>query len=109
MAGKKFGFVLAEKVPGSYFALSEAEREEPGKAFEALLTKYSGKVDMVRRYWTRAFTSEVTDVFVMECDDVMDMHKLVQELNQMMGAAGGDPERFGTDVSLWAGVNPDAG
>jgi hypothetical protein len=44
----------------------------------------------------------------MECDDVMEMHSLVQELNQM-GASGGDPERFGKDVSIWVGVNPDAG
>jgi hypothetical protein len=108
MAGRKFGFVLAEKVPGSYFALPESEREAPGKAFEALLTKYAGKVEIVRRYWTRAFTSEVSDVFVIECDDMMDMHNMVQELNEMMGASGGDPERFGKEVSIWAGVNPDA-
>jgi hypothetical protein len=108
MAGKKFGFVMAAKVPGSYFALPQSEREEPGKVFEALLTKYAGKVDLVRRYWTSAFSAEVSDVFVMECDDVMEMHNLVQELNQM-GSSGGDPERFGKDVSIWVGVNPDAG
>jgi len=45
----------------------------------------------------------------MECDDVMEMHNLVQELNQMMAASGGDPERFGKDVATWVGVNPDAG
>jgi hypothetical protein len=109
MAGKKFGFVMAAKVPGSYFALSDSEREEPGKVFETLLTKYSGKVDLVRRYWTSAFTTEVTDVFLMECDDMMDMHNLVQELNQMMGASGKDPDRFGKEVTIWVGVNPDAG
>ena len=109
MAGKKFGFVMAAKVPGSYFALPQSEREEPGKVFEALLTKYAGKVDLVRRYWTSAFSTDVSDVFVMECDDVMEMHNLVQELNQMMAASGGDPERFGKDVATWVGVNPDAG
>ena len=109
MAGKKFGFVMAAKVPGSYFALPESEREEPGKVFEALMAKYAGKVDLVRRYWTSAFTAEVTDVFVMECDDVMEMHNLTQELNQMIAASGGDPDRFGREVTIWVGVNPDAG
>ena len=109
MAGKKFGFVMAVKVPASYFALPESEREEPGRVFASLLAKYAGKVDLVRRYWTSAFTTEVSDVFVVECDDVMDMHNLTQELNQMMGATGADPDRFGRDVSIWVGVNPDAG
>ena len=108
MAGKKFGFVLAEKVPNSYFTLSESEREEPGKAFETVLAKYTGKVDVVRRYWTRAFTADVTDVFVIECDDVMDMHNMVHEINEALGASGNDPDRFGREVALWVGVNPDA-
>lgn len=108
VAGKKFGFVMAEKVPGSYFSLSEAERDEPGRVFETLLGKYAGKVELVRRYWTRSFSAEVTDVFVMECDDMMDMHNLTQELHEMMGASGLDPDRFGKEVSIWAGVNPDA-
>jgi hypothetical protein len=107
MAGKKYGFIMAAKVPGSYFALPESERELPGKVFETLTQKYAGKVDFVRRYWTSAFTAEVSDVFVAECDDVGDMHALMQELNQMM-AQGGDPDRFGKDVSIWVGVNPDA-
>jgi hypothetical protein len=109
MAGKKYGFVLAEKVPASYFALSEAEREAPGKAFEVLLTKYAGKVDLVRRYWTRAFNAEVSDVFVMECDDMMDMHNLIEDVHKALGADGNDPDRFGKDVTIWVGVNPDAG
>ena len=109
MPGKKYGFVVAAKVPASYFALPESEREVPGKAFEAVLAKYAGKVDMVRRYWTSAFTTEVSDVFILECDDVMDAHNLMQELNQSMAGAGGDPDRFGKEVSIWAGVNPDAG
>lgn len=109
MAGRKFGFVMSAKVPGSYFALPESEREEPGKVFEQLLTKYAGKVDLVRRYWTSAFTAEVSDVFVMECDDMMDMHNLVQDLNQMTGATGKDPDRFGKEVTILVGVNPDAG
>jgi hypothetical protein len=108
MPGKKFGFVMGAKVPSSYFTLPEAEREAPGKLMEELMAQYAGKVDFVRRYWTGAFTTEVTDVFVMECDDVMDIHNLVQDLNQKMGALGGDPDRFGKDVSIWVGVNPDA-
>jgi hypothetical protein len=108
VSGKKFGFIMAAKVPSSYFALPDAEREAPGKAFEELMGKYAGKVDMVRRYWTSAFTTEVTDVFVVECDDVMDLHNMVQDLNKKMGELGGDPDRFGKDVSIWVGVNPDA-
>jgi hypothetical protein len=33
---------------------------------------------------------------------------MVQEMNTLM-AQGGDPERFGETVSIWVGVNPDAG
>jgi hypothetical protein len=44
----------------------------------------------------------------MECDDLMDAHNMVQEMNTLM-ARGGDPERFGETVSIWVGVNPDAG
>jgi hypothetical protein len=108
MAGKKYGFVMAAKVPGSYFALTEAEREEPGKVFEQLLSKYQGKVEVLRRYWTSAFTAEVSDVFVMECDDPMDAHNMMQEMTQLM-SKNGDPERFGAEVRTWFGVNPDAG
>lgn len=108
MAGRKFGAVMAAKVPGSYFALPEAEREAPGKVMEQLMPKYAGKVDFVRRYWTSAFTAEVSDVFVMECDDLTELHNLNQELTQLM-AQGGDPDRFGETVSIWVGVNPDAG
>jgi hypothetical protein len=108
MPGKKFGFVLSARVPGSYYSLSEAEREAPGRVFEELLARYAGKVDFLRRYWTSAFSAEVSDVFVMECDDPMDMHSMVQELNNLM-AKDGDPERFGKSVSVIVGVNPDAG
>lgn len=108
MAGRKFGVIMAAKVPGSYFALPAAERDEPGKAFEQLVGKYAGKIDFVRRYWTSAFTTEVSDVFVVECDDLMELHNMSQELTQLL-AKGGDPERFGKDVSIWVGVNPDAG
>lgn len=107
MAGRKFGIVMAAKVPVSYFALPESERELPGKAFEQLIAKYAGKIDFVRRYWTRSFTTEVTDVFVIECDDLMEVHQFNEELTQML-AAGGDPERFGRDVTIWVGINPDA-
>lgn len=109
MAGKKYGVIMAAKVPGSYFALPDAEREVPGKVFEELIGKYAGKVDFVRRYWTSAFTAEVSDVFVIECDDLMDFHAMTQEMNQLMSANGADPDRFGREVSTWVGVNPDAG
>jgi hypothetical protein len=108
MAGKKYGMVMAARVPGSYFALSKEEQEEPGKVMEQLMGKYGGKVEFVRRYWTRAFSADVTDVFVVECDDLMDAHEMMQEMNTLM-AKSGDPDRFGETVALWVGVNPDAG
>ena len=108
MAGKKYGVVMAAKVPGSYFALPENEQKEPGKVFEDLIKKYDGKVDFLRRYWTSAFNTEVSDVFVMECDDPMDVHNLMQEMTHRL-ARNGDPERFGVDIKTWFGVNPDSG
>jgi hypothetical protein len=66
------------------------------------LAKYEGRVDLLRRYWISAFTADVTDVFVMECDDLMDAHSLNQELNEAL-SEGGDPERFGKTVTIWAG------
>ena len=108
MAGRKYGIVMAAKVPGSYFALSQDEQEAPGKVFEDLMARYAGKVDLVRRYWTSTFSAEVSDVFVLECDDLMDAHNFNQEMTQLM-AQGGDPDRFGETVAIWAGVNPDAG
>ncbi|HWC28865.1 MAG TPA: hypothetical protein VG845_02175 [Dehalococcoidia bacterium] len=108
MAGKKYGIVMAARVPGSYFTLSKEEQEQPGKVFEQLVGKYGNKVEFIRRYWTSAFTADCTDVFVMECDDLMDAHTMMQEMNTLM-AQGGDPERFGETVSIWVGVNPDAG
>ena len=107
MAGKKFGVVLAAKVPGSYFALSESEQEKPGKIMEQLSQKYAGKVDLVRRLWTSAFTAEVSDVFFIECDDLMDVHRFSQEMAKLF-SEGGNPERFGTNVKIFVGVNPDA-
>jgi hypothetical protein len=108
MPGKKYGLVMAARVPGSYFALPKEEQEEPGKVMEQLMAKYGGRVDFVRRYWTSAFNAEVSDVFVMECDDLMDAHEMMQEMTASM-AKGGDPERFGETVAIWVGVNPDAG
>ena len=107
MAGKKFGVVIGAKVPGSYHTLGESDQAIPGKAMEELGPKYAGKVDFVRRLWTGAFTTEVSDVFLVECDDIMDAHNYMQDLTRLL-AKGGDPERFGTDVKIWVGVNPDA-
>jgi hypothetical protein len=108
MAGKKYGVVMAAKVPGSYFALSEDEQAIPGKVMEAMAPAYAGKVELLRRLWTSAFTTEVSDVFYIECDDLMDLHRFQQELTQRL-AEKGNPERFGVDVKVWVGVNPDAG
>jgi hypothetical protein len=107
MAGKKFGLVIGAKVPGSYHTLPAADQAIPGAAMEELGPKYAGKVDIVRRLWTSAFTTEVSDVFLVECDDLMDAHNYIQDLTRLL-ARGGDPDRFGTDVKIWAGVNPDA-
>ena len=107
MAGKKYGMIMAAKVPGSYFTLPEEEQQQPGAIIGQLMQKYAGKVDFVRRYWTSAFTAEVSDVFVMEYDDPMDGHNLMQEVTQLMSRTG-DPDRFGETKVVWVGVNPDA-
>ena len=107
MAGKRFGVVVAVKVPGSYHALPADEQAVPGMLMAQLAPKYAGKVDFVRRLWTRAFTADVTDVFVVEADDMMDVHNFTQDLHRLE-SEGGDPDRFGIEVAVWAGVNPDA-
>ncbi len=109
MAGRKFGAVVAVKVAGSYFALGEEERQAPGKVMAELAARYAGKVDILRRLWTRAFTAEVTDVFYVECDDLMDLHNWTQETNELMARGGMDPDQYGATIALWVGVNPDAG
>jgi hypothetical protein len=108
MAGKKYGAVLQAKVKGAYFTLSEQEQNIPGEVFGQLMQKYAGKVELVRRYWTRAFSSDVTDVLIFEFDDPADFHAYMEELMRGM-AASGDPDRFGEDVSVTFGINPDAG
>lgn len=108
MAGKKYGVVIYAKTPANYQAMSAAEKAKPGKAFQQTLKKYAGKVDVVRRYWTSAFTHEASDVFVMECDDPMVMHTFQEDLDRAMAAGGGDPNRFGTTVHVTFGINPDA-
>ena len=107
MAGKKFGLVVAVKVPASYHSLSADEQAVPGLAMARLAPKYAGKVDIIRRFWTSAFTAEVSDLFIVEADDMMDVHNFTQELTRLE-AEGGDPDRFGVEVKVWAGVNPDA-
>ena len=74
MAGKKYGVIIYAKTPANYQAMSAAEKAKPGKAFETTLKKYAGKVEVLRRYWTSAFTHEASDVFVMECDDPLRDH-----------------------------------
>lgn len=107
MAGKKYGAVLQAKVKGAYFTLPETEQNLPGEVFGELMQKYAGKVDLVRRYWTRAFSSEVTDVLILECDDPANFHAFSEEMTRRL-AAGGDPDQYGEDVSVVFGINPDA-
>jgi hypothetical protein len=108
MAGRKYGAVIQARVKGAYFSLPQKDQDLPGEVFGELMQKYAGKIDLVRRYWTRAFNAQVTDVLVFECDDPADFHAFSEDLTRMM-AAGGDPERFGQDVSVTFGINPDAG
>jgi hypothetical protein len=108
MAGRKFGVILVAQTTGAYHALSASEQEQPGKVFEQLSKKYAGKVDVLRRYWTSAFTAEASDVFILECDDLMEAHNYQQEMTSLL-AKGGDPDRFGVTVNVYVGVNPDAG
>ena len=108
MAGRKYGAIIYAKTPANYAAMSAAERAMPGKAFEQVLKQYAGKVDLLRRYWTSAFTSESTDVFVLECDDPAQMHAFQEDLDKAMAKGGGDPSRFGTTVHVSFGLNPDA-
>ena len=109
MAGKKYGVILEAKVKAAYFALSEQEQNLPGEVFAELSQKYAGKIEMVRRYWTRAFNSEVTDVLIFECDDPADFHAFSEELTRRMAVGGDDPDRFGGEVRTIFGINPDAG
>jgi len=108
MAGKKYGIVMAAKVPGSYHQMSKEDQEIPGKVMEQLMPKYAGKVDFLRRIWTSAFSAEVTDVFYIECDDLADFHAFSQEMDDIMASKGKNPESFGSTVSVWVGINPDA-
>src|SRR3954470_10833444 len=100
MAGKKFGLVVAVKVPSSYHALPRDDQAVPFQAMQQITKQYEGKVDIIRRLWTRSFTTEVTDVFVVDCDDLMDAHNFTQDLRRLE-AEGGDPDRFGVEVSIW--------
>ena len=108
MAGRKYGVVIFAKTPPTYAGLSEAEKAKPGKAFEATLKKHAGKVDVLRRYWTGAFSHEASDIFVIEGDDPMDIHNFQEDLDKAFAKIGGDPARFGSTVHASFGINPDA-
>jgi len=108
VAGRKYGAILQAKVKGAYFTLSEQEQNVPGEVFAELMQKYAGKVELVRRYWTRAFSTDVTDVLVFEFDDPADFHAFSEDIMRRM-AATGDPDRYGEDVRVIFGINPDAG
>lgn len=107
MAGKKFGIVVQEKVPASYHTMSQEEQEQPGTILGEMMAKYEGRLDLLRRYWTSAFDAEVTDVFIVECDDPADFHDFYQELTRRLAELG-DPDRYGQNVRVLLGVNPDA-
>jgi hypothetical protein len=108
MAGRQYGIVVFAKTPPSYAGLSDAEKAKPGKAIEATVKKYAGRVDLVRRYWTSAFTHESSDIIVAEADDPMDLHNFQDDLNKAFARLGGDPGRFGATVHQSFGINPDA-
>ena len=108
MAGRKYAVVVSAKTPANYQAMSEAEKSKAGKAFDATLKKYNGRVDILRRYWTGAFTHEASDIFVIEGDDPMDLHAFQEDLDKAFARTGGDPGRFGATVHVSFGINPDA-
>lgn len=108
MAGRKYAAVSFAKTPPTYAGLPEADKAKAGKAFEQTLKKYAGKVDMVRRYWTGAFTHEASDIFIMEADDPQDLHNFQEDLDKAFAKTGGDPQRFGATVHVSFGLNPDA-
>jgi hypothetical protein len=108
MAGRKYGFIVYAKTPPEYATMSPAQQAKAGKAFDQVMKKYSGQVDVVRRYWTSAFTHEASDVFVMECDDPSVMHTFNEDLDRAMARAGGNPGSYGATVHITIGLNPDA-
>jgi hypothetical protein len=108
MAGRQYGIVVFAKTPPTYAGLSDAEKARPGKALEQTMKKYAGKVDIVRRYWTSAFTHEASDIFVIEGDDPMVLHAFNEDLDKAFARIGGDPSRFGVTVHASFGINPDA-
>ncbi len=108
MAGRKYGVIVFARTPPTYQGMSAAEQAKAGKAFDATLKKYAGKVDAVRRYWTGTFTHEASDVFIMECDDPEVLHAFNEDLNRAFARIGGDPTRFGSTVHVTFGINPDA-
>ena len=109
MPGRKYGAVITAKTPPSYAGLSPAEQAKAGKAMEQALKKYAGKVDILRHYWTSAFTADCSDVLIIEADDPADMHGFQEEIDrQLIKASGGDASKFGTTLSVTVGLNPDA-
>jgi hypothetical protein len=100
--------IIYARTPPGFAGLSEAEKARPGRAFDQTLKKYAGKVDLIRRYWTSAFTHESSDIFIMECDDPMVAHAFQEDLAKAFARIGGDPARFGATVHASFGINPDA-
>lgn len=109
MAGKKYGVVVFAKTPDEYHGMSDAQKAKAGAALEQTLKKHGGRVEIVRRYWTGAFTHEASDIFVIEGDSPEDLHAFQEDLDKaFFKAASGDPGRYGRTVHQSFGINPDA-
>ncbi|HYM14936.1 MAG TPA: hypothetical protein VEZ14_05215 [Dehalococcoidia bacterium] len=109
MAGRKFAMMIMARTPASYHGLSAAEQAKPGKVMQQVMKKYAGKVDLVRHYWTGTFSADVTDVLVLESDDLTVMHACREEMDRgLVKAGGGVADKFGSTVEIMVGINPDA-
>lgn len=109
MAGRKFSMIIMAQTPPSYHGLSPAEQSKPGKVMQQVMKKYAGKVDLVRHYWTGTFNADVTDVLVLECDDLAVGHACREEMERgLVKAGGGVADKFGSTVEIIVGINPDA-
>jgi hypothetical protein len=109
MAGRKFAMIIMAQTPASYHGLPAAEQAKPGKVMEQVMKEFAGKVDLVRHYWTGTFSADVTDVLVLECDDLAVGHAYREAMDRgLVKAGGGVAGKFGSTVDIIVGINPDA-
>ena len=109
MAGRKFSMIIMAQTPTSYHGLSAAEQAKPGKVLEQVMKEFAGKVDLVRHYWTGTFSADVTDVLILECDDLAVGHACREAMERgLVKAGGGVADKFGSTVDILVGINPDA-